>query len=779
VRDTCQRTAAKIGPLYEIKDHYTNKGIISQNITAFLQVRRPNINKFVDKSNTRLHICFRMMDLQNPMVGASLKACRDEAGLQQKDLADRTGIQMSRISRIENGHVQPIKEEVMALLNAIGTDQSLRLVHDIDEPLRHVNAPTWLELSGEDKQALRHADKAIAILNQFCSHKNFPKIMEGHVEFLRERLLTSAAYLVNIDHTINLIGPIGVGKTTATNSVFNLTAEFKASRRKGSFKTIQGLLPTGPGRTTAFEYRLAFGSETMIRVERLPEADLLREVRNVCEYYFERARASEGLIRPMSEEEEKVLRNMADLSEDREGNDRLALLAQSTSTLDDLFFQFRQQLNLPNRSRTELSYARDNEEGLTEGEWIRKRCRQLNYGLLSDFPLPQNITIFLPNPALKGEHVHFTVNDTRGLSEGPIRRDITAALDDNRAVNVLCTRFFDAPTEKILQVIELARTLGGVDSNAISGKRLAMLVLPQHDEALKLPLADGELPSDRTQGYEIRRRQVKKVLGTDADHIDVLFFDAESDSADDLRLELLSKIANLRRMARNDIERWSEDVDDLIDNQEAAQLRETQRKVREKIEGFIERHGQMPKALKPIYLRLVRGLSEAHASSVWSATKNEGYGRSINIYEYFGVYARQDARSRTLPSMSGFDELLEELLTHPDMKRSDMRRSRKFVAEVMEAAKQKHLEFLKQTQTVGEATLQPLLESEHKFWQDCINQRGLGGGYRNRVTAIVEKWFDDHPEVTRKLERRIQDTWNEIFIGWLRSYVNADGAPGV
>jgi len=476
----------------------------------------------------------------------------------------------------------------------------------------------------------------------------------------------------------------------------------------------------------------------------------------------------------MSEEEEKVLRNMADLREDRDGNDRLASLAKSSVTLDDLFFQFRQRLNLPNRSRTELLFTRDNDERLTEGEWIRKRCRQLNYGLLSEFPLPQHIIIFSPNPALKTDQFRFTINDTRGLSEGPIRRDITAALDDARAVSILCTRFFDAPTEKIQQVIELARILGGVDANAIVDRRLTMLVLPQHDEALKLPLGDGELPTDRNQGYDLRGRQVKKALGGDAEHIDVLFFDAETDPADDLRLKLLSQITILRGMARAEILKRLEDVSDLIYNQEKRQLQETQRKVREKIEGFIERHGQIPKPLKPIYLKLISGLTEAHQSSVWSATKNDGHGRSINIYEHFGIYTRQDARSRTLPSMSGLEELLNDLLSHLDMAQPDMARSRTYVAEVLEAAKHKYLEFLKQTQTVGESTLQPLLEQDYDFWKACISQRGRGRGYLVRVTLVFEKWFDDHPEVTQKLEQRIQDAWNEIFIGWLRGYVDVD-----
>jgi hypothetical protein len=130
---------------------------------------------------------------------------------------------------------------------------------------------------------------------------------------------------------------------------------------------------------------------------------------------------------------------------------------------------------------------------------------------------------------------------------------------------------------------------------------------------------------------------------------------------------------------------------------------------------------------KPIYLKLVKGLADSNASAVWSATKNEGYGRSINMYEQFGIYTRQDARSRTLSSMSGFEELLNELLGHPDMKGPDMRRSRKYVAEILEAAKLKHAEFLKQTQTIGESTCSP-----------CWNRNVLSGRLVLSSVDLVE-----------------------------------------
>src|SRR5207247_3364029 len=132
-----------------------------------------------------------------------------------------------------------------------------------------------------------------------------------------DRLHAAARLLINNDYTIYFIGPIGVGKTTAINSLFNLTGEFKKPRRKGKaeFQTTFGLLPTGTGRTTAFEYRVVHGPEVAIRVDSQSEGEILREVRLLCEYWLERAGLGSNPPRAISEETEKIYRNMALLTE--------------------------------------------------------------------------------------------------------------------------------------------------------------------------------------------------------------------------------------------------------------------------------------------------------------------------------------------------------------------------------------------------------------------------------------------------------------------------------
>jgi transcriptional regulator with XRE-family HTH domain len=697
-----------------------------------------------------------------------LKQMREAADLQQHHIADRTGIQTSRLSRIENGRVEPSKEEIVTILQAIGTEGSVALAQDLERPLTQLTAPTWAELPDDDRRSISEADAALENLHRFMSRKDFPQHLNQFTSDLRDRLLASARLLINNDYTLYFVGPIGVGKTTAINSLFHLTGEFKKPRRKGKadFQTTQGLLPTGTGRTTAFEYRVVVGPEVGIRIDPQSDEEILRDVHSLCEYWLERVKGANPQ-RAVSEETEKVCRNMANLTETEDGHDPLVAMIRPDMALDDLVFAFRQRLDLPSRTQTELQFTTDREGEQTEGEWIQKRCRQLNFGLKRECPLPRRLTLVLPNPALKADGFHFTVIDTRGIDETALRRDVTDPFDDPRGVTVLCSRFFDAPTERVQQLIEHARKSG---SSALPGRRVVMVVLPYHDEAQNVTLQTGEQAGTREQGYRVRQRQVEKALAEDAAKVKLLFFDAVADDSDFIRSELLAQIRVVRGIEHAKIKSLAEAVESLLDDQEKVQFAETQKRVSQKLKYVAQKYGEVDDLARPTYTRLVAELRGIHHSSLWSVTRNEGYGRSVNMYHMFGLLVRQDTKTRTDEAVHGLKHSLEELASDPEMKRSDMRRSKKYIAELLEGATLKRTEFLKQAQAIGEATLQPFIEKNQKLWAACLAERGQGPRYRERVAAVLEKWFDDHREVNRKLERRIQEAWDDIFITWLNGY---------
>src|SRR5262249_20361725 len=133
--------------------------------------------------------------------GTYLRQVRKRAGLQQRDLAAQMGIQPSRISRIEKGRVTPNREEIMSLLRAIGSEDSMAVAQEAEQPLVHILAPTWLELPLEDQTAIREADRGLQLLEEFRSRSSFRSIMENHVSYLRQRLRNAASYLINTDHT--------------------------------------------------------------------------------------------------------------------------------------------------------------------------------------------------------------------------------------------------------------------------------------------------------------------------------------------------------------------------------------------------------------------------------------------------------------------------------------------------------------------------------------------------------------------------------------------------
>jgi transcriptional regulator with XRE-family HTH domain len=60
-----------------------------------------------------------------------LRRLRKDAGLEQLRLAELAGIEISRLSRIENGRLRPTEEEVMSILEAVDTAESHALAKTV------------------------------------------------------------------------------------------------------------------------------------------------------------------------------------------------------------------------------------------------------------------------------------------------------------------------------------------------------------------------------------------------------------------------------------------------------------------------------------------------------------------------------------------------------------------------------------------------------------------------------------------------------------------------
>jgi transcriptional regulator with XRE-family HTH domain len=58
-------------------------------------------------------------------VSTRLRTTRESAGITQEELAKRTGIQQSHLSRLEQGEHSPTQKTLMKIANALGVEISV------------------------------------------------------------------------------------------------------------------------------------------------------------------------------------------------------------------------------------------------------------------------------------------------------------------------------------------------------------------------------------------------------------------------------------------------------------------------------------------------------------------------------------------------------------------------------------------------------------------------------------------------------------------------------
>jgi transcriptional regulator with XRE-family HTH domain len=704
--------------------------------------------------------------------GPMLRRVREKAEIGQQQLALQTGIELSRLSRIENGKLRPTQEEVMILLESINSEESRTLAATVGHTLSRIEAPTWNTLNADDRSALVMADEAIGKVENAA----LPVSLHGHIENLKQALIDAATFLVNPHHPICMIGHIGVGKSTAANAIFNLTEGFakKRSRRgkDGGTPVHPGLLPTGGGGTTAFEFRVSYAAEPSIRIEPQREDKILSDIRELCAYWIAEARG-EKRDRAIPFEMERVYRNMAGLPPRARDTDPIHSFIRPETDVDSLMFEISNRLNLSARTRAELIYREDRAPNQSEADWLQKRCDAINLGKVADCPLPRRLDISLPNPALDAEGFRFTLNDLRGIHttdpRPDLNNDLATAYNDPRALLVLCSNFLDAPDHCTQSVIEHLKARSATNE---SRNRVTLLVLPHADQPESVRRDDGAPVEDRSEGCDLKRRQIADRLGDTADPLPIEFFDARRDDPEPAHGHLLGRVLAIRSAKRREIERLNEAVESLISNVGQVHFTVTQKRVREKIGRVLANGGEvMDKAAAPTWLKLVRAIERFHASSIWSVARGNGEGRSIDIYQVFAEFFREDAKERTTRPTMELRTLLRELLQDDDMRRRGMARSNRFVSEIVDMIDRQHETFLKKSNPLALSALKQAFQQDTVFWNSCANRWGQGGGFLRNIAEDIERWFKRHPKVTERLDSLLEDAWNECFVDWLKSYM--------
>jgi transcriptional regulator with XRE-family HTH domain len=679
-----------------------------------------------------------------------LRRAREDAALKQNDVATVLGVSGSVISRLEKSEQT---DDVMArrYLEALGTPTSVAIAEFYGREWQITTRPSFFH---PDREALWGAERALQRLEEFKNSEEYDALLDIPLSKIKSGLETAISFVARLNHVMAWIGSVGVGKTTALSLLTNLVIEGKDGTRVPVF-------PATGGRTTISEVVVRSAPAYGIAVEPMSE-DAVRLL--VTDLVGGFAKNDGGV----STELERAIRNMAEL---RKGKDEARgafdpirdLLEQKSNVIEDVVEDVIRRMNLGERTETQLILSESTENGL---RWLSENITKINYGQHVRFSLPERVTVFVPPAFLRKMRYDVTLVDTKGIHGTTLREDLRTHIDDARTLSILCCMFNDAPSGEILKLLGEIKSLG---SDALERQRVLILVLPRGDEAMKIIDDAGDPPESAQDGYDIRATQVADTLRKEGlPEIPVLFFNSMTDNSSAVWEELGRRLDTLRQRQVDRLQRFVDVSADLVTNADVARIQQARVAIAEEVTLICEAYPKLKPTVRPAHQTLIQELEKGHASSIAAAINRRGAWSNFPIHHIVGVGVRVDANLRTGDVLTRVDGRLEGFV----QKFSNLPEIVTILEALREDLEEWRQEFLTEAATIGRVAFKPYLDSAPDLWKGLAAYWGQGTGYRAKVVAEINRWFEQTEELAearRRVETRLREAWRTLILGRLRS----------
>lgn len=679
-----------------------------------------------------------------------LKRAREDAGLKQTAMAERLSVSGSVISRLERSEMT---DEAMArrYLEAVATSASRDILEFYGREWRLSERPTVLH---PDREALWAGEQALQRLDLFERSADYDALLAVPLSQIRLNIETSAAFLGQTDHAMAWIGTVGVGKTTALSNLTNLMIP-------GKNGIPQPVFPATGGRTTTSEVVIRIAPAYGIAVEPKSEDETRMLV-------GEMVRAVAESTGGVSTELDRAIRNMADIKKQKSLVDiRIQLdpisemIKAANEVQDDVVEEIINRMRLGERTETQLILSETNEDGL---KWLSTNITAINYGQDARFSIPQRVTVFVPESAVRRSPYELSIIDTKGMHVTTERSDLQALTTDPRTLTVLCCGFNDAPGADPMKLMKRIAELG---SDAIERHRVILLVLPQGDQAMKIIDDSGEPPESVDHGYAIRAAQVQdSLIEAGIGRLPVLFFNAIEDAAPKVWDQLNYHVGVIRQYQVERLARFVTLSEDLVTNADAARIQQARVAIAAEAQAMAKAYGPLPSSARPAHQTLVDEIKAGHPSSIAASIARRGAWDNFEIFHMIGIGVRTDANRRSndhVIKISGRLEGLEEKFAGLPEVKGLLETLREDIADWRQ-------EFLSRALSVGRNTFKPYLDGSIEFWSDLRTRYGRGSGYRDDIAGMVANWFESTPaldEARKRIDARLSDAWNELVIARL------------
>lgn len=707
-------------------------------------------------------------------IGSAIARLRGEANVTQAVLAEKSGLDQSRVSRIEKGEVvaNADVDRVLDALDALGVNKAKAFREYIGRDWQHIEPPSFWN---PERACLEITEETLGEIAVFLSDGEHPWPLRRQIERQRESLLKAASFLGRLNHNVAFIGDMGVGKSTAISFIFDLLVPPSLAD-----KTInRPVLETGAGGTTICEVHIKSGPEFGISLLPMSDAEMRELVSDFCAakwavHTSEQREAGESV--GVSREAERAIRNMSGLGRKRETvegkivyHDPVGDLAKSSSSEDEFRTRIIALMNLDDRTSRELWY--DSSTRKHPMEWVMETFRAVNNGRLKDVPLPKSIDLLIPNFGRAFGELDITVIDTKGVDDVAVREDLDHRLKDARTAIVFCSRFNDAPgtsTRVLLQ--HLRQTF----SERFDTGKVSVLALPRSEEARAMKDDVGEQALTDAEGYEFKRMQVSSELAADdLAGVPMFFFNVEADEAATVRADLFAQLGRMRKAVEDRLFDLCAASQDIIKNHEAQALNAAIEEVANRLDTFLNGNrslGARERLAHVDAINTIRGVR--YASTLWASMRRSGDYPGLNVVHLVGVGAARDARQRSEGWFNSLDAFLKSLKADEGL----MLASRSIDQIAASAAVSKRA-FLEAAQLGGvEVYREPL--SQSAVWSSCASEWGRGPGFKNRVAEHLEKWFGKETMLKDRLETMLNGLWEQKVIAPLARLAE-ESAPEV
>lgn len=697
-------------------------------------------------------------------VGQEIAKIRAEVGATQTQVAAKSGVDQSRVSRIEKGEVGSTGElnRVIDALEALGSATAKAYRAYLAKDWNYVERP---DFRNPQLSIIELAEETLGNIDVFLTEEERPWPLKRQLERQRSAIEASASYLGKTHHQIAFIGEVGVGKSTAISFLYGLLDPAPASPELKE----RVVLETGGGHTTLCEVNIRRGPEYGIVVQAQSDEEMRNLANDFCAATWLRRAGGEAQKNDsvnVSEEVQRALRNMSGLTVKRErdaqgkttSRDQALELANECATEEEFRSRVIERMKLELRTRREIWI--EDAGGKTAMQQLRKQFRDINNGRLADVPFPASIDLLVPGFGTEVPGLTISAVDTKGLDEIAVRADLDARLKDARTHVVLCSTFNQAPSTSVQLLLDHLRNAHGM---RVDAGKVSVLALPRDDEAMAVKDDSGEPPIDDDDGYNLKREQILRTLaGGDGSFrgVPILFFNAKKDDGAKGRREIVEQVVRLRKTYEERLLDECAAADEVIRHHETQAFTAAVQAVADNLGNFLGAHAALPPRVRQPSQELTEAMgSIRYASTIWAMTRRKGEYYNFSVSHQVGAGGAKDALLR---SKMWFEKLqgVLDTLKHDE----DLALARKTIQQVESSAAGWRRAFADAARTAAVEVYRSPLEADVDLWSRCAAQWGAGPGFKVRVERIIREWFEARTELNQKLETVMVALWEESVI---------------